>query len=320
MDLPSVVSRRPRTGVKRDRDFSALKCPVCLELKLPTVVCGGGHTACGPCAAGLARNKGCPLCREPLLPTFAPVRSLVDALDARMCVFATTGCDSVFLSREELEAHQELCDFESMACTNVGCGRPILLSQWSRHVHDECPLRLVCCTHPSCEERMPQRDLVGHLLRCGHRLRVCPLCVSRVPQGQLLAHLDEKHGVTHEAGEICEAALASYADGRVSMLNVLPDNYLLVRSSATDSTSTKIQFLWLGIGAADGAAPPASLGRISVRIYADLDLTVKNYLQFHTDYNTTHALYSAVLSAVFPPPVPGMFGSRPLTLSVFLLQ
>lgn len=135
----------------------------------------------------------------------------VEQLDEhlKMCAFILVpcglrGCRARVL-KQELSAHQEVCEFREMICP--ACQQKVVARAMQRHSSNSCPERQVECKY--CKETMKASALgkqpagwllfggdesawTGHLAECAHAMVRCEFwpigCRERIKRSELAAH------------------------------------------------------------------------------------------------------------------------------------
>ncbi|KAK2910261.1 RING finger protein 151 [Channa argus] len=126
-----------------------LLCCVCRDVLERPLQAPCEHAYCSACISSwLVHHHSCPEDRLPLdignlKPLYRYMRNDLNRLQIR-CINAGQGCE-VVSSLENLQAHEDDCEFAFVSCSNTGC--PV---------------------------RVERRDLEAHLLECNFSSRECP--------------------------------------------------------------------------------------------------------------------------------------------------
>ena len=174
---PHSVSFKEISYCVEDKPGDDLECIICKNLAddpHQSKCCG--HTMCYHCAHKWGeRNNSCPQCRE------SPLEIAVDTRTKRhissltvYCTHYRSGCEwkgSFNTVRDHLS---EDCPYEEVECGNDGCTRSIERRYLTKHMDEECSMRIVEC--PCCEDDdLPYHDLINtHYKECPDWPMRCP--------------------------------------------------------------------------------------------------------------------------------------------------
>ncbi|XP_011403816.1 PREDICTED: TNF receptor-associated factor 4-like [Amphimedon queenslandica] len=171
------------------------KCAICTFVaRDPQQVICCSHTYCMSCLlhqkqkSGSLLNFNCPTCNQSLVGRYFPDGRIDQEIKNLGVYCPNDGCQWIGIVKD-IETHITECPYQSIECSNR-CGENMQRMKMETHVSEECPKRIVTCTH--CEETG-----VHDIISTNTHLDVCPLfpikctndeCDVVSPRNQLSVH------------------------------------------------------------------------------------------------------------------------------------
>ena len=145
-------------------------CAICTFVaRDPQQVTCCSHIYCKSCLLHLKQRSGsfnCPTCRQHLDGRYFP-DGRIDREIKDLGVYCPNDECQWIGTVKNMETHITECPYQSIECSN-GCGENLQRMKMETHVSEECPKRIVTCTH--CEETG-----VHEIISTNAHLDVCPL-------------------------------------------------------------------------------------------------------------------------------------------------
>ncbi|KAJ3437801.1 tnf receptor associated factor (traf) [Anaeramoeba flamelloides] len=156
-----------------------------------------GHTFCTHCVLnqlGNLKEGKCFVCSQPFPKnSITTAQQIVHEMSQKLLVYCTNkknGCNETF-PRSKYQEHQEVCQFQQVACQNEGCQKIILKKDYEEHLL-ECEYRIVECTNKGCNQYLIAKNFEDHLKKCDFRMLICNYCNEQMTYTLLETHLENE--------------------------------------------------------------------------------------------------------------------------------
>ena len=129
-------AKRRRQNDVVDNLKSILECPVCYKTPKKTKtlgVCTNGHIICDEC---LPKVSACPVCRAKFQKQYQTILQKVLSALPEMCPNNEHGCQETFHDENELNRHEDKCEFRMIECIHRACDEEVTFGSMSKHLQD----------------------------------------------------------------------------------------------------------------------------------------------------------------------------------------
>ncbi|XP_070569759.1 TNF receptor-associated factor 2-like [Ptychodera flava] len=177
-------------------------CQHCQLILRDAVQTSCGHRYCKECFQGLIRDDDneCSACiNEGCLDSLMnaeqmfPDRAISRELNEKTVRCINDGCDWTGLFKLYQEEHFDSCQYSVIACLHRnGCDKYIQRRNLTRHLGDECVMRMVRCPH--CDAEMVYKEFQEHLDSCPKCQVSCTFCGEILNREQIQKHTDDEDG------------------------------------------------------------------------------------------------------------------------------
>ena len=129
-------AKRIRLNDVVDNLKSILECLVCFKTPKKTKtfgVCTNGHMICDEC---LPKVPACPMCRARFLKQCPAILQKVLSALPEMCPNAEHGCQESFLDENEVNRHEDKCEFRIVECIEHECDEGVPFESMLTHIEE----------------------------------------------------------------------------------------------------------------------------------------------------------------------------------------
>ena len=135
------------------------KCNICFKIMdNPTDCENCGHSFCYECIKQLKCPFGCQ--NKSLKPSSMAIKNILSNIKFK-CL--NPECKETILY-SDVKRHDNICEFQTIICPNIGCEKRLLKKDLENHVKNECEFALVKCKY--CDYKFDKKKIKNHEDNC----------------------------------------------------------------------------------------------------------------------------------------------------------